>query len=299
MSTFQGKNFPYNVDYNDHFETPIIAYEHILPLLDALHPRSTHILYDPYFCNGRTKRILQSLGFDSVIHEKRDFYRDIEENRVPVYHTLVTNPPYSSNHKERCIRFAIEKLRGSVEGNDSTKCFFILMPNYVAVRNHFKSAVCSQEGEDPMDIFYVLPQIPYEYDHPEGTGKDLPPFSSIWYCGVPSSKIDAVKNAFREVHGKNSVGISQGSQRDVNGGAPMLLSSLHELRILGAVPTEKRKNLKQRLKAKRKRQQQEIGSTKGMTTNPNATVVKENTDQKTKKKSKYRDETGQRKKKRF
>eukprot|EP00429_Kryptoperidinium_foliaceum_P028735 CAMPEP_0176149746 /NCGR_PEP_ID=MMETSP0120_2-20121206/76417_1 /TAXON_ID=160619 /ORGANISM="Kryptoperidinium foliaceum, Strain CCMP 1326" /LENGTH=55 /DNA_ID=CAMNT_0017486567 /DNA_START=26 /DNA_END=190 /DNA_ORIENTATION=- len=28
--------FEYPVDYNDHFETPLVAYEDILPLLDAL-----------------------------------------------------------------------------------------------------------------------------------------------------------------------------------------------------------------------------------------------------------------------
>jgi hypothetical protein len=299
MCAFQRSNFPYNVDYNDHFETPIIAYEHILPLMDVIQPRGNHILYDPYFCNGRTKRILNSLGFDNVIHEKRDFYRDVEENRVPLYHTLVTNPPYSSNHKERCIRYAIEKLRDTVKGKDEPKCFFILMPNYVAVRNHFRSAVCCKEGDDPMDIFYVVPQIPYEYDHPEGTGKDLPPFSSIWYCGMPSSKVDAAKNAFRKAYGENSVGIIEGVRRDVNSDFPRLLSTLQELRVLGAVPTEKRKNLKQRLKAKRKhQQQQQLQISKG---NPQiASATKESTGHNRKKKnSKYRDETGQRKKKRF
>jgi hypothetical protein len=172
------------------------------------------------------------------------------------------------------------------------------MPNYVAVRNHFRSAICSQEGDDPLDIFYVVPQIPYEYDHPEGTGKDLPPFSSIWYCGVPSSKVDAVKHAFRKAYGENSVGIIEGLQRDVNRDVPRLVSTLQELRVLGAVPTEKRKNLKQRLKAKRKYQQQDLQSSEGTT--QIATVARENTDQKRKKKkSKYRDETGQRKKRRF
>lgn len=311
MSTVNVRAFyPYEVNYNDHFETPIIAYEHILPLLDSLHQpsndRSTHILYDPYFCNGRTKRVLQSLGFHNVIHEKRDFYKDIEENRVPFYHTFVTNPPYSSNHKERCVRYAVDRLRGCGDENGPAKPFFILMPNYVAVRNHFRGAISLQddEEEDPLDIFYVVPQTPYEYDHPEGTGKDIPPFSSIWFCGAPSSKVGAAKDAFRKAYGPTSVGISHGvGKESTKGDFPRLVSTLQELRTLGAVPTQKRKNLKQRLKAKRKLEPEEgtMNRKKGKETRqivPKTDVVpKENRNQK--KRSKYRDENGERKKKRF
>lgn len=106
--------YPYKVDYNDHFETPQCAYEHIMPLIDAVQPspdRENHIIYDPFYCNGRTKVLLQSLGFTNVVHEKRDFYKDVEKNQLPNYHTFITNPPYSSDHKEKCVQFAIDRLR--------------------------------------------------------------------------------------------------------------------------------------------------------------------------------------------
>ena len=32
-------------------------------------------------------------------------------------------------------------------------------------------------------VLYVLPPSSYEYRHPEGTGKDAPPFYSAWFLG--------------------------------------------------------------------------------------------------------------------
>jgi hypothetical protein len=316
--------YPYRVDYNDHFETPIVAYEHILPLLDAVQKplknsktstsssagRHNHIIYDPYYCNGRTKQLMQSFGFENVVHEKRDFYLDIEKNQVPRHDTFVTNPPYSTDHKERCVRYAVDQLR-----TDEERAFFILMPNYVAVRNHFRASILANNGsenetDDPRDILYVVPPTPYEYEHPEGTGKDFPPFASIWFCGIPSGKVDAAKQMFRNVHGEHSVGISHlGDAQSSN--SPRLVSTLQELRALGAVPTLKRKNLKQRLKAKRQSASipvpykptdadAKVHAPKKSGQHDQLRKEKEvEADQTRKKKSRHRDETGARKKKRF
>ena len=313
--------YPYTVDYNDHFETPQIAYRDILPLLDAMHPtrrpnkkegkklkassymRADHIIYDPYYCDGRTKIILESIGF-RVQHEKRDFYKDVENNEVPKHHTLVTNPPYSDDHKERCVQYAMDQARGD-DTRGSAKPFFILMPNYVACRNYFRSATASQvqgKKSEPQ-ILYVVPFAPYEYEHPEGTGKDLPPFGSIWFCGIPSEKVDEAREAFNKEHsGKPN--------------SPRLATSLEELKALGAVPTLKRKNLKQRLKAKRRQEQahdagntimktahysDHTGSSKKNGKNKPKEQERVNAVIKRKKTSKYRDEggAGKRQKKRF
>ena len=295
MSSSNSVKYPYKVDYNDHFETPEVAYRDILPLLDAVdngsnkqNPnRARHVIYDPYYCNGRTKRIIQSFGFANMKHEKRDFYKDIEKNQVPKYHTLLTNPPYSDDHKERCVNYAVEQLTAS------KKAFFILMPNYVACRNHFRSAISGVEE----NIFFVIPgtSTPYEYDHPDGTGKADCPFESIWFCGAPSEKLQTAKNAFRETHG--------------NPESPRLASSLKELISIGAVPTLKRKNLRQRLKAKRKIQEaQNAGGSSAAPSqsaqqskkkNDQNVTVTQNARQGRKRKSKYRDESGARIKKRF
>ena len=148
-------SYPYRADYNDHFETPLRAYQDVAPLLDLVAPpapsasragggrrtsfgedggsggggrrdaaRASHVLYDPYYCAGRTRELLGSLGFARVAHEKRDFYADVAAGLVPAHDTLVTNPPYSADHKERCIEYAVESLRaeGGGEGPSSCSC---------------------------------------------------------------------------------------------------------------------------------------------------------------------------------
>lgn len=136
-------SFPYMIDYNDHFETPKTAYEDILPLMDFVAPnkqgRAFHVLYDPYYCNGRTKRLLRDLGFSNVQHERRDFYQDAEQGKIPTHHTLVTNPPYSDQHKEKCIEFALKQLR------DQGKPFFVLMPNYIASKDYYRRLLGSEQ----------------------------------------------------------------------------------------------------------------------------------------------------------
>jgi len=59
-----------------------------------------------------------------------------------------------------------------------------------AISRHSQS-----QGPDPSDILYVV------------HGKEIPPFQSIWFCGVPVDKVEAAKEAFRKAHGPNSVGM--------------------------------------------------------------------------------------------
>jgi hypothetical protein len=168
----RSKKYCFETDYNDHFETPLKAYEDILPLLDLMAPESSvdggkhilngtaggtrkdHVLYDPYYCNGQTKILLNQLGFSSAINEERDFYQDILNKTCPPHHTLITNPPYSADHKKRCIQYALQGLRKPQSKASESKSvsflrpncpFFLLMPNYVATKNYYKdlmSTVC-------------------------------------------------------------------------------------------------------------------------------------------------------------
>jgi len=60
-------NWNFTTDYNDHFETPKIAYTDLLPLLQTLATnihKKIHeiIIYDPYYCNGMMKTYLNELG---------------------------------------------------------------------------------------------------------------------------------------------------------------------------------------------------------------------------------------------
>ena len=109
-------SFPFEADYNDHFETPKQSYIDILPLMESIArslslTRSNLCVYDPYYCNGQAKVHLHSIGFTDVRHEKRDFYEDMQNNKIPLHHVLCTNPPYSDNHKERIVEYAVTRLR--------------------------------------------------------------------------------------------------------------------------------------------------------------------------------------------
>lgn len=264
--------------------------------------RAQHILYDPYYCNGRTAQLLNSLGFQNVQHAKRDFYKDVASNNIPHHDTLITNPPYSGTHKEQCVKFAIENLKNGEISHG--RAFFLLMPNYVAIRDHFRSSIEVAEQDASMEIMYVVPSISYEYDHPEGTGKDQSPFQSIWFCGVSSHCVERAKQAFRDAYGHDSVGVSSGSG-DHDYPTPRLVSNLSELKELGAVPIVKRRNPKQRRKEKERIQhtQKSIHSK----TNKSSCAIEKQKDAavqekagcSTKKKSIYRDDSGKRKKRRF
>ena len=341
--SWDNKSYPYEVDYNDHFETPLRAYEDILFLLDIVAPqkinRSKHqILYDPYYCNGKTIKQLSQLGYHSpnsninsnqnqiqnqnkdkdknqnqnqnqnqtgiIIHKKRDFYKDIQTNSIPLYDTFITNPPYSSNHKQKCLHFCIQQIQ------KYQKSFFILMPNYVACKDYFRQII--NDLSSNVTIAYFVPNIPYEYEHPEGTGKTIPPFASIWFCGMKKSNMQLLKQ--QQIDTNSDKLITDNGQ---------LVFDLHQLQIMGAVPTIKRLNPKQRKKRRQKSMEQQHSnsltavSTCDHTINNSLTKIKHDKDnqnkrrrndltnpnnntKKKKKKSIYRDNiSGIRTKKRF
>jgi hypothetical protein len=181
--------FPYPVDYNDHFETPLEAYQDLQPVLDVLTSCPPPVfgkniigrtLYDPYYCNGQTKRWLHDIGYTNVIHEKRDFYADIRNHTVPLYDIFITNPPYSDEHKMQCLEFC---RRQQQQQEKQQPPYFLLMPAYVATKQYLRESLA--------DMFFLIPPKDYHYHHPEDTGKDASPFTSLWFCGVGASRIEA------------------------------------------------------------------------------------------------------------
>jgi len=275
-SSWKPSALPYKADYNDHFETPETAYRDILPLLDYLsQDRKSHLLYDPFYCNGRTSVLLKGLGFSRVIHDCRDFYKDVDNGTVPAHDTLITNPPYSDDHKERCVSFALEQLR------TKGRPFFILMPNYVAARDYYRRILLANPGAGTV---YVIPSTPYEYDHPEGTGHAISPFDSIWYCGIGADRVENAEKCWNEYW-------NDCDHRRVR--PPRLVTSLDELERIKAVPTIKRPNPKQRRK---RRKQIEAAAASHSSDSVKNDVQKPKSNQK---KSRYRNENGERKRKRF
>jgi len=326
--SWNASDFPYETDYNDHFETPLQAYQDVKPLIDWLARTISsnsnseggkspqHIrLYDPYYCNGRTAVLLRNeLGYTNVVHEKRDFYRDIRNHKVPEYDILITNPPYSDAHKIDCLDFCFRQLRSS------NKPFMLLMPAYTASKHYYrKHCSCRKkddeqgdEGLETEEVVYLVPNQYYHYDHPENTGKEQSPFASLWFCGLGRDRAAALRRFW---DGASSTP-SQVTAR------PTLAASLAELESKKVVSLQNRPNPRQRRKRYRKQQQpeqQEPRSPPGAaqqhtqpaapTTNHHhsssqSTSLVVDADRPTaahrkKKKSKYRDQSGKRAKGRF
>ena len=134
-------DYPYDVNDDDHCETPACAYEHLVPILmKVAHvlgktPSSLKI-YDPYYCEGAVIARLAGLGFQSVYNKKEDFYQKIDTGTVPEYDCLVTNPPYSADHMERLLEFCAQ----------STLPFFLLLPNYVYMKPYCMQLFLEQKS---------------------------------------------------------------------------------------------------------------------------------------------------------
>ncbi|CAM9747599.1 unnamed protein product, partial [Hapterophycus canaliculatus] len=222
---------PFPTEYGDHFETPLQAYRDIegaLGLLSKfLGKKRKHLrIWDPYYCAGRTPRLLGQLGFHKVEHSNQDFYKLVREKRQPKHDVLITNPPYSGDHKKRCLEYC----------RASGKPWFLLVPNYVATKDYYRLAVLGPAAGLGGEPFYVVPETKYSFDHPEGTGHANSPFTGVWY-----------------VHcGSHTQAVFEGTAAENRGGVSVL-RSLGELSQTGAVTTERRLNPRQRKALKKKR----------------------------------------------
>lgn len=164
--------YPYEVDFEDHCESPGEAYADVAGLLEALaadlgKTRAELRIYDPYFCNGAVKAHLARLGFPLVHNRKEDFYAVQARGEVPEYDVLVTNPPYSGDHVERMLAFCTA----------SRKPWLALMPAYVYCKDYYVPAL-KRSSSRP---FYVCPSSRYSYMAPGGSTS---PFVSFWYCDL-------------------------------------------------------------------------------------------------------------------
>ena len=136
----------FDVDADDHCETSPEAHAHIVNFLnktaDALGktPRDL-VIYDPYYCAGGTKRSFAALGFPNVVNENKDFYAVCERGEVPAHDVLVTNPPYSADHVEKCITFAAKNLY------EHGRPYFLLLPSYCVNKPYYTSALLTGGAE--------------------------------------------------------------------------------------------------------------------------------------------------------
>jgi hypothetical protein len=78
----------------------------------------------------------------TVVNLPRDFYADIASSSVPPFSFVVTNPPYSSEHKSRCLNWLTDKL-GGLKGEG----YACLLPKYCISKAYYASAVGRAEKE--------------------------------------------------------------------------------------------------------------------------------------------------------
>ena len=80
------------------------------------------------------KQYLAQLGYSQVINENRDFYLDIRKQQVPAYDLLVTNPPYSGEHKIHLMQYLQSKQHNN-------RPFALLLPLYTITKSYWKDYV--------------------------------------------------------------------------------------------------------------------------------------------------------------
>ena len=223
---------------------------------------------------------ISTIGFMNVINNNRDFYHDIQHNNIPDYDILITNPPYSCDHKLKLLNF----LKNNNNHHDDhhqhrqkkqqqqhhyhhhgNRPFALLLPAYIATKSYWKDFLSSFNNNNNnsnnnnnynnsnnnnndnnnininkvrispnlsstiiptsastfkklnnqtqsimnilnmnMNIMYLLPPDYYNYSHPEGTGKDIPPFYSIWFIGMIDNNDNHDNNVVDNTYGYNN-----------------------------------------------------------------------------------------------
>jgi len=135
-------------------------------------------IYDPFYCEGSMKDHMNSLGFSNVYNENEDFYERVRTETVPPYDVLVSNPPFSGNHVEGILRFAVKSRRP----------FALLLPDFVCRKVYFQEIVA---GGTPIAL--IAPTEPYRFWAPGRAdkgirGRAIVPkahgleFGCVWVC---------------------------------------------------------------------------------------------------------------------
>jgi len=226
---------------------------------------------------GAVVRHLASLGFTSVVHENVDFWGNVRAGTVPSYDLLLTNPPFSGDHKATnhpTCACSIQRwdsshvmpfllfvcFEATVVVRDvrqerildfcaqSRKPWMLLLPNYVATKSYYAAAAAAAH---PGSFFVVPPSAPgggagsgsgrYAFEHPEGTGHSSSPFESFWFV-----------NLARAGGASACAGVAAAMAASAPAAAARAVATVDELRQRGLVPTAKRGNPKQRRKKDRR-----------------------------------------------
>jgi hypothetical protein len=99
--------------------------------------------------------------------------------------------------------------------------------------------------------YYVLPPDYYEYCHPEGTGKGIPPFFSSWICGGMSSDIRQISRIAFQKFPRRAVSVLPTGVKRIPFSNLTVIDTVESVAALGLV-ADKRPNPKQRRKLQSK-----------------------------------------------
>lgn len=172
-------DFPFDTEPDDHCESPLQAYQDVVPFLKSFGQKSPTDLkiYDPYYCNGAVRRNLEKLGFPNVYNRKEDCYKVWADPRwYPSYDVFITNPPYSEDHMEKLIKHVTAPAFGN-------RPWMLLMPQFVHKKDYYLRSTSH------IQPFYLVPKKRYVYLPPPSfrqakksdVHKKSSPFVSMWY----------------------------------------------------------------------------------------------------------------------
>eukprot|EP00941_MAST-03F_sp_MAST-3F-sp1_P006304 g6304.t1 len=121
---------------------------------------------------------MTALGFPNCINKCEDFYKTVETNSQPEHDVIMTNPPYSELHIQRCFEYCIS----------SGKPWCLLLPNWVARKDFFVTLF-----KDNLRPLVLSPVQRYDYimpgwatERPSYVGSDgkHSPFLSSWFISL-------------------------------------------------------------------------------------------------------------------
>lgn len=165
----------------DDRETPLIAVQDVFPLVSAFSDSSMKMMqdvdiYDPYYCKGAIREHLLSLGCNRrrIHNDPVDCYAAQKNKAVPLFDVLISNPPYSGDHIQRCIHYAVA----------SAKPWALLLPSNVFLRPWFGASIKDQK------VWFIAPHERYGFEYDPATDNILSsekekhvPFVTMWYVG--------------------------------------------------------------------------------------------------------------------
>jgi len=174
-------------DSADHCETGPKAYADIKPTLEVFaelipgveRPSNLRI-WDPFYCTGRMKSHMLSLGFPKVHNENEDFY--VVKQHPPRHDIIMTNPPYSRDHIPRLLEYCLTV----------TSPCLLLLPSWVCKKDYF-----ARFDDANSRYFFLVPRSGrYTYHNPGLDGAKVgrtAPFQSFWYIAAKGYRSELLR----------------------------------------------------------------------------------------------------------